>query len=115
MTRRRAARWRREGELLAFPDDLGRASGVPVYDAVGVRTVANVEVNAAINEATQGEWPLRKAGGLVALHQRDRCAVDGPSNEVPNVRSRVTAHTFGRDLGVPHSVVVAAGLQVAHG
>lgn len=40
-----------EGELLAFPDDLVRASGVPVDDTVGVRTAANVEVNAPRNRA----------------------------------------------------------------
>lgn len=38
-------------ELLAFPDDLVRASGVPVDDTVGVRTAANVEVNAPRNRA----------------------------------------------------------------
>jgi hypothetical protein len=40
-----------EGELLAFPDDLVRASGIPVDDTVGVCTVANVEVNAPGNRA----------------------------------------------------------------
>ena len=39
----------REGELLAFPDHLVRASGVPVDDAVGVRAVANIEVNSPGN------------------------------------------------------------------
>jgi hypothetical protein len=38
-------------ELLALPHDLVRASGVPVDDTVGVRTVANVEVNAPRNRA----------------------------------------------------------------
>lgn len=38
-----------EGEFLAFPNDLVCASGVPVDDTVGVRTVANVEVDAPRN------------------------------------------------------------------
>jgi hypothetical protein len=40
-----------------LPDDLVRASGVPVDDTVGVRAVANVEVNAPVTGLPKGSGP----------------------------------------------------------